>query len=190
MPRVLIVDDSPDFRQSVGERLRKTGHEVAFASDGSEALTQLQRQPVDLILLDYHMPVWDGVESMVLFKHNRVKSPVIAYTCKDRRSTSPFESVMLTLGAVANIRCSQGTEELIDAAEQFLSPGGTRKSSIIPIEQAVEGYPTSIDWSRVRMLTFNGLTVTIVMQGEKSMEYTFGTREEMDRVLNIWFRNA
>ena len=191
MPRVLIVDDSPDFRQSIAARLQKTGHEVGFAGDGSEALSYIQREHVDLILLDYQMPVWDGVESMVLFKHNRVKSPVIAYTCKDRRSTSPFESVMLTLGTVASIRCSDGTDELIQAAEQFLSPGGTIKPKIVPHnEHLPEGLPRVVDWSRVRMLTFNGLTVSLVLQGEKNLEFTFGSRDEMDRVLNTWFQNA
>jgi CheY-like chemotaxis protein len=191
MPRVLIVDDSLEFRESIAARLQKSGHEVKFASDGSEALASIQHEPVDLILLDYHMPVWDGVESMVLFKHNRVKSPVIAYTCKDRRSTSPFESVMLTLGTVASIRCSEGTEELIDAAEQFLSPGGNVRNSVVQIsEEVVGGYPSLVDWTKVRMLTFNGLKVSIVLQGEKSLEYTFESRDQMDKVLNVWFRNA
>jgi CheY-like chemotaxis protein len=193
MPRVLIVDDSPEFRHSIGARLERTGHEIIFASDGGEALAHLQRENVDLILLDYHMPVWDGVESMVLFKHNRVKSPVIAYTCKDRRSTMPFESVMLTLGTLANIRCDDGTEELIEAAEQFLSPKTSEsksgKDATGKSQTPVNGYPKSIDWRKVRMLSFSGLKVTLVLE-EESLEYSFDTRERMDDVLNKWFRNA
>ena len=175
----------------LGHDYKKTGHEVRFAGDGSEALMQIQREPVDLILLDYHMPVWDGVESMVLFKHNRIKSPVIAYTCKDRHSTSPFESVMLTLGTVANVRCGDGTDQLIEAAEQFLCPGGKANGSgILTTVMPIEGYPGVIDWTKVRMLTFNGLKVTIVMDSETSREFTFKSRDEMDKVLHIWFRSA
>ena len=187
MPRVLIVDDSADFRNTVGARLKQTGHEVSFAGDGSEALGLLQKQPVDLILLDYHMPMWDGVESMVLFRHNQIKSPVIAYTCKDRHSTSPFESVMMTLGTVARVRVSEDPEELVKKAEEVLMPERNRNGGVgedvVPL-----GYPAEIDWERVRMLNFDGLTVTLVFEGEQTQQFSFETRDQMDRVINAWFK--
>jgi hypothetical protein len=67
------------------------------------------------------MPLWDGVETMVLFRSRDVKIPVIAYTCKDRKTTSPFESVMTTLGTVASVRCADGVDELISTTEKFLN---------------------------------------------------------------------
>lgn len=123
MSQVLIVDDTPSFSRSLGTILKKCGHEVAFAHDGSEALKLLKKKNsnFDLVLLDYHMPLWDGVETMVLFRSRDVKIPVIAYTCKDRKTTSPFESVMTTLGTVASVRCADGVDELISTTEKFLN---------------------------------------------------------------------
>lgn len=60
---VLIVDDDPDVRETLGEVLRDEGYATLAASHGAEALDQLRAgaRP-DVILLDLMMPVMDGWE--------------------------------------------------------------------------------------------------------------------------------
>src|SRR5438105_6326198 len=63
--RALIVDDSSVMRKIVERSLRQSGIElekVVEAANGSEALTALQSNVVDLILCDINMPVMDGLE--------------------------------------------------------------------------------------------------------------------------------
>jgi CheY-like chemotaxis protein len=57
---VLVVDDEPLIRDGLGEFLRDAGYEVANAENGSVALAVLETRPVDVILLDFMMPIMDG----------------------------------------------------------------------------------------------------------------------------------
>ena len=61
MPSVLIVEDDIELRDALAETLRDEGYEVASASHGGEALSQLRlgRRPC-VILLDLTMPVMNG----------------------------------------------------------------------------------------------------------------------------------
>ncbi len=58
--RILVVDDEPDIRDVLRIALEGEGYEVHEATDGEEALTQVQRVSPHLILLDFKMPRLDG----------------------------------------------------------------------------------------------------------------------------------
>src|SRR3569623_813826 len=62
MPRILIADDEPNIREVISFALERAGFGVATARNGSEALQQVRRGPVDLIVLDIGMPEMDGLE--------------------------------------------------------------------------------------------------------------------------------
>ena len=58
---LLVVDDEPGTRQSLGVIL-EDDYRVLSARGGQETLETLQRELVDLILLDVNMPEMDGLE--------------------------------------------------------------------------------------------------------------------------------
>jgi two-component system phosphate regulon response regulator PhoB len=60
MRTVLVVDDDPDVRQVLREFIELEGHRVLEAGDASEARTHLERESVDLLLLDVQMPGESG----------------------------------------------------------------------------------------------------------------------------------
>ena len=63
--KVLIVDDSAVMRKIVERSLRQAGldlDEVLEAGNGVEALAQVAKGPLDIILSDINMPVMDGLE--------------------------------------------------------------------------------------------------------------------------------
>ena len=62
MPRVLIADDEPNIREVISFALERAGYATTTARNGSEALQQVRRGPVDLIVLDIGMPEMDGLE--------------------------------------------------------------------------------------------------------------------------------
>lgn len=62
MARILVVDDDPGVRDVI--ELALDGYELFFAEDGLEALEVLERQQVDLVVLDVMMPRLDGVETL------------------------------------------------------------------------------------------------------------------------------
>lgn len=61
--RVLVVDDGVDGRHLLRSLLVPAGFEVIEASDGAEALDCIARQPPELVLMDWRMPVLDGLET-------------------------------------------------------------------------------------------------------------------------------
>lgn len=57
---VLVVDDNSDLRYLLSLRLVSAGYRVYGAANGWEALEQMDRHSIDVILTDYHMPGMNG----------------------------------------------------------------------------------------------------------------------------------
>ncbi len=65
--RILIVDDEIEFRSSLADLVKlETSHCVDLAANGEEALKLCRVINFDLLIVDYRMPVMDGVE---FFRH-------------------------------------------------------------------------------------------------------------------------
>src|SRR5690242_82079 len=60
--RVLVVEDEPVVRDVLTRYLRREGFEVSGAADGHEALTAIEREPPDVILLDLMLPRLSGLD--------------------------------------------------------------------------------------------------------------------------------
>jgi PAS domain S-box-containing protein len=61
--RVLLAEDVELNRDVICAMLRRHGHEVAVAVNGAEALEQVERCRFDVVLMDVHMPVMDGIQA-------------------------------------------------------------------------------------------------------------------------------
>lgn len=59
--KVLVAEDHPINLKYMNILLEKMGHDAVFCENGEEALQLLASQPFDVVLLDYHMPVLDGL---------------------------------------------------------------------------------------------------------------------------------
>jgi signal transduction histidine kinase/CheY-like chemotaxis protein len=81
--RVLVAEDHPVNRKVVGLLLQSMGHQVSFAEDGQQALTQASQSDFDLVLMDIHMPVMDGLSSarhIRALPGERGQVPIVALT--------------------------------------------------------------------------------------------------------------
>jgi DNA-binding NtrC family response regulator len=78
--RVLLVDDEPDFLETLVKRLKKRKLEVFAASNGRDALDLLKDTPVDVVVLDVKMPDMDGIETLRQIKKIRSGVEVIMLT--------------------------------------------------------------------------------------------------------------
>jgi PAS domain S-box-containing protein len=77
---VLVVDDDPDVSRSVREILEDEGCKVVVSHSGSEALNELERQPVDLVLSDVVMPDMDGYQLFRKLQSTRPDLPIVLMT--------------------------------------------------------------------------------------------------------------
>jgi PAS domain S-box-containing protein len=77
---VLVVDDDPDVSRSVREILEDEGCTVLVSHSGSEALSELDRQSVDLVLSDVVMPDMDGYQLFRKLQSTRPDLPIVLMT--------------------------------------------------------------------------------------------------------------
>jgi len=82
-PRLLVVDDDQDVRESLRRALGYSGYEVATAVNGADALTAVARSPVDLIILDVLMPILDGLDTCRTLRDRGCDTPVLVLTARD-----------------------------------------------------------------------------------------------------------
>lgn len=75
--RALVIDDSRAVRLLIGSILRELGMEVLEAANGREALDRLRGEdPVELVLVDWNMPVMNGLEFIQAVRAQRAYDPV------------------------------------------------------------------------------------------------------------------
>jgi len=79
---VLVVEDQEMNRKFMNKLLNKWGVDVEFAENGREALEKYaqHKKKIDLVLMDLHMPIMDGVEATKKMRSDGVELPIFALT--------------------------------------------------------------------------------------------------------------
>jgi two-component system, response regulator, stage 0 sporulation protein F len=77
MKKILVADDEMSIRLLYSEELREEGYEVFTASNGKEALEVVNKEPLDLIILDIKMPEMSGIEVLRQIKEKYPNLPVL-----------------------------------------------------------------------------------------------------------------
>ena len=78
--RILIVDDEPSIRKVLSAHLKRFGHEVETAIDGTDAIAQLQSAPFNVVVSDLKMPELDGMGLLQWVMREQPGLPVILIT--------------------------------------------------------------------------------------------------------------
>lgn len=68
--KALLVDDSQTTRMLIGKIIKGLGFETIEAADGKQAIEQLKKGPVDIVLLDWNMPVMNGLDCLKELRAN------------------------------------------------------------------------------------------------------------------------
>lgn len=82
---ILVVEDSSDTRNVLSFSLTKYGYKVVTAVNGQEAVEIALRERPDLILMDLHMPLMDGLAATEQMREHEGlrKVPILAVTAYD-----------------------------------------------------------------------------------------------------------
>ena len=115
--RILVVDDEQSIRTIVEYALKDAGFEVVTAGRGDDALAAMERDPVDLVVLDVMLPGMDGLEVCQRIRSER-SVPIIMLSARgeeldkvlglelgaDDYVTKPFSPRELVSRVKANLR--------------------------------------------------------------------------------------
>ena len=82
---ILVVDDNKEIVYSLGKLLTYEGYRVVEAYDGMEALAALEKNHIDLILLDVMMPRLNGLSALMKIRES-YKIPAIILSAKTEES--------------------------------------------------------------------------------------------------------
>lgn len=111
---VLVVDDDPAVVRLLKLTLRGGGFDVTGASNGQEALQQVERHPPEAIVLDIDMPVMDGREFYERLRARHIDVPVVILSAYNPRR------VQRELGAQAYIGKPFEPDDLIDIVSRMV----------------------------------------------------------------------
>jgi len=133
--KILIVDDIPKNIQLAANILQKEGYQMAFAQNGKSALSQIQSNRFDLILLDVMMPDMDGFAVCEQLRKNSANKdiPLIFLTAKNLSEsivkgfelgamdyvTKPFHGAELLARVKTHLELFRSKEELKEVNQQL-----------------------------------------------------------------------
>lgn len=160
--RVLVVDDNALNREVASDFLLAAGMVVETATDGRDALTKLERQDYDAVLMDIHMPQMNGLAAARAIRRQTrwATLPIIALTAQarseDRQASleagmtahlsKPIDEMALyqTLAEVLGL-----SEERVDAGQSIVPPAPPMGLDVPAVLKRFGGKPDRV----VRLLT-------------------------------------
>lgn len=133
MFNILVADDQPNIRRLYEYTLEKNGYRPFVAENGEEVLKVLEKQHIDLVILDVMMPKLDGYGCLKIMRENGISVPVLIITARDSAEdlqksfmlgsddymTKPVDETEMLLRIRAILRRSKISEE------QRIVVGGT-----------------------------------------------------------------
>ena len=81
--RVLIVDDDPELLRFLIEELSGAGHQCSGCDNGQDALMRWRQESFDLVVLDWTLPDFSGVELCLRLRRSGNTTPVLMLTARD-----------------------------------------------------------------------------------------------------------
>ena len=78
--KILLVDDQPDFIETISFWMKTKGYQVVAASDGNSALEVLKKNEVDIVFTDFKMPGMNGIELIAKIRETNKLIPVVLVT--------------------------------------------------------------------------------------------------------------
>lgn len=128
----MVLDDDEQILQSLQKLLQAEGYEVVAAAEGAEALDELGRNKIDLLLLDLNLPNKSGWEIFERVTSNRPLVPVIIITGRAKQS-----ELAVAAGVGALMQKPLDVPLLLKTiAELLLEPPEKRLKRLVGVEQS------------------------------------------------------
>ena len=117
-PRILIVDDDPQFRKTLHLALDSCGYQVTDAGDGEGALANVASRTPDVVVLDWQLPGIDGIQTC---REIRARTDVPVIIVSANRPMS--HTVVWEAGAVGYLTKPFSMSALVTRIESALKNG-------------------------------------------------------------------
>lgn len=174
MYNVLVCDDDREIVEAIEIYLSQEGYKVLKAYDGEEALKVLDREKVDLLIIDVMMPKLDGIRATLKIREKK-NMPIIILLAKsedadkilglnvgaDDYMTKPFNPLELTARVKSQLRRYTQLGSTIDKSNQAVYAVGGLSIDDEQKEVTVDGEPV-----RLTPIEYNILLLLVKNQGK------------------------
>jgi PAS domain S-box-containing protein len=137
---VLIAEDNEVNRRLASRYIKRTGVEILTADNGQSAVDLAMQTPVDLILMDHHMPIMEGPEAIENLRKQGFNGPILAFTASDDKTD---HSVMLNAGCDGIVDKPIKKESLYQTLSKYLVPSLSNQESHPWLDQEIRPIATS-----------------------------------------------
>lgn len=129
---VLVVEDDVSLNEALSDTLECAGYNVGSVADGREALRYLEKQEVDLVISDIHMPNMEGTNLLAKIKDNKPDLPVMLMT-----AYGTIEQAVATIrnGAVDYLVKPFEAEVLVNMVERYVGYADINEDDIIAVDE-------------------------------------------------------
>ena len=174
MYNVLVCGDDREIVEAIEIYLSQEGYKVLKAYDGEEALKVLDREKVDLLIIDVMMPKLDGIRATLKIREKK-NMPIIILSAKsedadkilglnvgaDDYMTKPFNPLELTARVKSQLRRYTQLGSTIDKSNQAVYAVGGLSIDDEQKEVTVDGEPV-----RLTPIEYNILLLLVKNQGK------------------------
>ena len=185
--RLLIVDDDPELLKFLVEEFSGTGHQCIGCDNGQDALLHWRQESFDLVMLDWMLPDFSGVELCRRLRRSGNTTPVLMVSARDDMDecvkaldagvddylTKPFN--LKELHARVRARLRRGSyEKGGDTEVELLKLGNLQMK---PIERSVMRSGQAIDLSKreFELLLFLVRNADMVQSRQTILDAVWGT---------------
>ncbi|WP_053365373.1 response regulator [Bacillus sp. FJAT-27245] len=120
MKRILLAEDEEILRMLIMDTLEDSGFEIDEAADGQEALDLIKQNTYDLIILDYMMPVYTGLELIGMIR-GKARSEGTKIVMLSAKSQQYEQEKVLNAGADYFISKPFSPAQLLGKVEEILN---------------------------------------------------------------------
>ncbi len=117
--KVLLVEDEPINREIAKSHLQRVGVVVDEAQNGIEAIEKMAKNSYDLVFMDVHMPMLDGLEATRTIRSMGIETPIIALSA---HVSSDDREKSLEAGMQEHLTKPFRPRNLYEALERFAAP--------------------------------------------------------------------
>lgn len=120
MASILLVDDDEQFRTMLSEVLKRAGHDVQEACNGSEATRMYRSHRTDLVITDLIMPDKEGLETIREIRQNDPGVRIIAMSGGGRNGNIDYLRMASMFGAQQVVDKPFAHREILEAVRRLL----------------------------------------------------------------------
>jgi CheY-like chemotaxis protein len=99
MKKILVIEDNPIVRNTVGRILEAGGYQVICANDGLQGVAAFRKEQPDLVVTDIIMPEQEGIETIRQILADRPQAKIIAISGGGRIGNTDFLQIARKVGA-------------------------------------------------------------------------------------------